>query len=105
MTIFFFYNNLTNINLITKIDTNFSIINGYIFIEYYNENTIKINNNSTYNTKILYGKIVIFNYDLDYILDKINKLDCIKNDKIDKYNITTKPVYSYNKQYDAYIIF
>ena len=113
MVTFFFYNNLTQLELIKKINTKFEIYDGYILINnYYIENNIlEINNTSSNNTssnnKILHGKIVNFNtMKLEDVIKKINEIEECKIQNKTKYNVET--IWT-NKTlggtYKAYIIY
>ena len=97
---FFFYNKLNNLELIKKININFEIYDGYILIQNYDieNNILEINNKSSKNNKLLYGKIVNFNMTLDDIIKKINEIDECKLDKI----FTNK---TFGGMYKAYIIY
>jgi hypothetical protein len=108
MISFFFYNKLTNTELIKKINNNFEILDGYIIIENYNRenNVLEINDNLMNNNKLLYGKIVKFNMNLDDIIKKINKIEECRLENRTKYTLTT--IWA-NKQfggtYKTYIIY
>lgn len=82
----FFYDKLNDVELIRKISNNFTIHDGYIIIKNYDieNNILEISSNSNINNKILCGKIVSFNMDIDNILKKINEIEEYKfnNDKI-----------------------
>lgn len=108
MVKFFFYNKLTNVELIKRINNNFEIYDGYILIQNYNseKNLLEISDNSLNNNKLLYGKIVDFNMKLDDIIKKINEIeDCKLENKI-KYSLeqiwTNK---TFGGAYKAYIIY
>ena len=93
MVRFFFYNKLTSLELIKKINNNFQINNGYIIIkDYDNENNIlEISKNKFLNNKILYGKIVDFDMKIYDIINKINEIEeceCNLENKI-KYTLET----------------
>jgi hypothetical protein len=77
MVRFFFYNKLTNIELIKKINENFEIYDGYIIIQNYDivNNLLEISDKSLNNNKLLYGKIVNFNMKLDDIIKKLMNLN------------------------------
>lgn len=110
MVHFFFYDNLTNIELIKQINEQFEINDGYIVLDkYISLNNIKISHtvdtvdtdnnkvNSNNNKHILHGKIVNFDMKLEDIIVKINEiLDCGITNKI-KYRIDTVLV---NKEID-----
>ena len=85
MVRFFFYNKLTNLELINKISNNFERYDGYILIKNYDteNNLLEIDEQSSYNNKLLYGKIVNFNMKIDDIINKIEEIEeCkIKNKK------------------------
>ncbi len=87
----FFYNKLTNIELIKKINDNFTIDNGYIIIKNYdNENNIlEISENKSLNNKILNGKIVNFDMTIYDIIKKINEIDECKIENKIKYTLET----------------
>jgi len=90
MVLFFFYNKLTNIELIKKISNNFEIYDGYIIKENNNivNNLLEVDNNPLSNDKLLYGKIVDFNMKIDDVINKINEIEECKLDKI-KYTVET----------------
>ena len=77
MTLFFYYKNLTDIELIKKINTNFTINDAYIIIESYDseQNILQINSKIEKNNTLLHGKIVTFNMNLEDILEKINGIE------------------------------
>ena len=108
MVKFFFYNKLTNLKLIKKININFEIYDGYILIQNYDieNNILEINNKSSKNNKLLYGKIVNFNMTLDDIIKKINEIDECKLENKIKYSLeeifTNK---TFGGMYKAYIIY
>jgi len=88
---FFFYNKLTNIELIQQITHNFEIYDGYIIIQKYDKenNVLEISDKSINNNTLLYGKIVILNMTVADVITKINKIkECILQNKT-KYTLTT----------------
>ena len=89
MTKFFFYNKLTNIDVIKKISNNFDINDGYIIIKNYDieNNLLEISDESKNNNQILYGKIVNFYMKLEDILKKINELEECKLENRTKYTL------------------
>lgn len=92
MVLFFFYENLTNIELIKKINHHFEIIDGHIYIQNYDKemNVLTINDDITLNDTILHGKIVNFNMKLENILSKIYEMDeCKFKNKNDRYTLNT----------------
>jgi len=108
MVRFFFYNKLTNVELIEKISNKFEIYDGYIIIQNYDieNDNLEISKKSLNNNKLLYGKIVDFNMNLDNIIKKINEIeDCNFKNKI-KYLLeeiwTNK---TFGGTYKAYIIY
>ena len=108
MVKFFFYNKLTNIELIKKISNNFEISDGYILIENYDidNNILEISNKSLNNNKLLYGKIVDFNMKIDDIIKKINEIEECKLEN--KTNYTLETIWTnktYGCTYKAYIIY
>ena len=108
-TSFFFYNNLKNIELINKISNKYTEKDGYILVENYDKDfNLTINSNPQYNNKILDGKIVFFNYNLEYILDKINYIDGVNNFSNSKNKFTVDGIYVNTYTcgvYKAYIIY
>jgi len=108
MVKFFFYNKLTNLELIKKININFEIYDGYIMIQKYDikNNILEINNKLLKNNKLLNGKIVNFNMKLDDIIKKINEIDECKLENKIKYSLDeiwiTK---TFEETHKAYIIY
>lgn len=74
MVFFFFYKKLTNIELIKRITTNFTINDDCIIIEHYDDenNILEISNQPINNNKVLHGKLVHFNMKLEEVIEKIN---------------------------------
>jgi len=108
MNIFFFYNKLTNVELLKKINNNFEIYDGYIIVkDYDNENNIlEISEKSLNNNKLLYGKIVKFNMTLDDIISKINEIEECKLENKIKYTLDTIWANkTFGGTYKAYIIY
>jgi hypothetical protein len=92
MVYFFFYENLTNINLIKKINHIFEIMDGYIKIQNYDRemNVLTINDDDQLNNTILHGKIVNFNMKLENIFNKIYEIDeCKFKNKDTRYTLNT----------------
>jgi hypothetical protein len=92
MTTFFFYKNLTNVNLIQKINNTFEIFDGYVLVHSYDENNniLNISDNPTENNTLLYGKIVYFKMTLNDVIKKIDNIDeCKFKNKNTKYTLTT----------------
>ena len=108
MVRFFFYNKLTNVDLINQINKSFEMYDGYIIIQNYDKenNLLEISNNSLNNNKILNGKIVEFNMKLEDIIKKINEIDECKSESKMKYSLeqiwTNK---TFGGTYKAYIIY
>lgn len=77
MVLFFFYNQLTNLELIKKINKTFEIYDGYIMIKNYDKenNILEISDKNMYNNTLLYGKMVNFNMTMEDIIAKINQID------------------------------
>jgi glycine cleavage system H lipoate-binding protein len=105
MVRFFFYNKLTNIELIKKINEIFEIYDGYIIIQNYDivNNLLEISDKSLNNNKLLYGKIVNFNMKLDDIIKKINELKFENKKKYTLEEIWTNK--TFGGTYKAYIIY
>ena len=107
MVKFFFYNKLTNAELLKRINNNFDICDGYIIIQNYDseKNLLQISDKSL-NNKLLYGKIVDFNMKLDDVIQKINEIDECKLENKIKYKIeqiwTNK---TFGGTYKAYILY
>jgi hypothetical protein len=76
MVLFFFYDKLTNIESIKKINESFEMNDGYVLINNNDtlNNTLKIRDKSTDNN-ILHGKIVNFNMKIEDIVIKINEIE------------------------------
>ena len=92
MVFFFFYKKLTNIELIKKISTNFTINDGCIVIEKYDDenNILEISNQPINNNKVLHGKLVHFNMKLEEVIEKINGIEeCHFSNKKTKYTLNT----------------
>ena len=108
MVRFFFYNKLTNEELIKKINTNFEVYDGYIIIKNYDieNNLLEISDKTANNNKILYGKIVNFNMSLNDIIIKINEIEeCKIKNKI-KYILETIWANKiFGGMYKSYIIY
>ena len=85
----FFYNKLTNIDLIKKINNNFEIDNGYIIIKNYDSenNILEFSDNKSLNNKILNGKIVNFDMKIYDIINKINEIEECKIENKIKYTL------------------
>ena len=69
MVLFFFYKNMSNIELIKKINSIFTINDGYVLIENYEDNILTINNNNRNYINLLMSlenqMIDLYFYDLD----------------------------------------
>ena len=108
MVKFFFYDKLTNVEAIKKINNNYEIYDGYIIIQNYDSenNFLEISDTSINNDKILYGKIVDFNMKFDDIIKKLNEIEECKIENKTKYMLKT--IWT-NKisggTYKAYIIY
>ncbi len=91
MTLLFFYDKLTNIELIKKICNNFEIEDGHVLINKYDKinHIIKISDKSINNNILLHGKIINFNMKIEDIIIKINEIqECRFKNKI-KYTMDT----------------
>ena len=100
MSIFFFYNNLKDTRLINLISSNYTITDGFIYINSYINNKLDIKGNN----EQLNGKIVYFNLQLEQILEKINNIHYIHNYykyTIEKINVNKLD----NSVESAYIIY
>jgi hypothetical protein len=107
MVKFFFYNNLTSIEVIKKINNTFEFWDGYIIIQNYDKtnNILEISKNRLNNNKLLYGKLVDLNMKMDDIINKINEIEECKLNKI-KYTLETVWVNKvFGGTYKAYIIY
>lgn len=76
MVYFFFYNKLTENELINRITNEFEICSGFVRINKYDKqtNSLLIDDNSENNTNILWGKIINFNMTTEDVLLKINNI-------------------------------
>ena len=100
MSVFFFYNNFKDTKLIDLISTNYSIIDGYIYIKSYTNNKLDLKGNN----EQLYGKIVYFDLQLEQILEKINNIHNIHNNS--KYTIEKIEIYKLDNSIElAFIIY
>jgi hypothetical protein len=91
MVSFFFYNKMSNPDMVKQISPTFDITDGYIIIESYDRenNILTINNKSENNNTILYGKIVDFsNMELEAIVEKLGNTQECKLKK-EKYRLDT----------------
>ena len=92
MVLFFFYNNLTDIEIIKKINRNFEINDGYVLVNKYDSknNILEISNHSIDNNILLCGKIVNFNMKIEDVVIKINEIEeCKLKNKQSKYILNT----------------
>jgi len=88
MVLFFFYQNLTNVELINKIYNQFEMNDEYISEQKYDseQNILEISDKSVNNNMLLYGKMVKFNMKLGNIILKINEMEeCKFKNKNTKY--------------------
>jgi hypothetical protein len=108
MVYFFFYNKLTNIELIKRINEKFEWIEGSIYIKNYSKEPHLLELDDIYieNNKIqLNGIIVNFNMCLEDIIFKINQIEECKLNKC-KYSLSK--VLAFNKlggTFISYIIY
>jgi len=108
MVKFFFYNKLTNVEVLKKINNDYEIYDGYIIIQNYDSenNFLGISDISINNNKILYGKIVDFNMKFEDVIKKLNEIEDCKIENKTKYTVET--IWT-NKisggTYKAYIIY
>ena len=77
MVYIFFYNKLTKIEQINKININYDIYDGIIAFKKYNKENyiLEISNNKEENNIILPGKIVYFDMNISDIIKKINNIE------------------------------
>jgi hypothetical protein len=89
MVLFFFYDKLSNTELIKKISESFEITDGYIVINTYDSsnNILEISNDSINNKTLLHGKIVNFNMKMEDVLSKINEIQECKFKNKTKYTM------------------
>ena len=105
MVLFFFYGNLTDIELIKKININYEFYDGYIIVKNYDKETQSLEIGETNQDKnyILYGKIVSFNMKIEDVINKIYEIDENQNTK---YTLTTIYANTNNKGiYKTYIMY
>lgn len=108
MVLFFFYNKLTNQELINKISSDYKIIDGSILVQDYNLSTNDITiGNIVNNNKVLQGKLVDFDMSLSNVICKINLIDeCKSNITEKKYIVETIQATCVNNEHHiAYIIY
>jgi len=84
MISFFFYNKLTNPDLISKINPVYEISDGFINVK---DNSIEIDDDPANNTIQLAGKIVKFDMRISAIIQKIHELEEIHSDNRTKYTL------------------
>ena len=77
MVYIFFYNKLTKIELINKINIKYDIFVGVIAVKNYNKENyiLEISDNKEENNIILPGKIVYFDMNISDIIKKINNIE------------------------------
>lgn len=94
MISFFFYNKLTNPEIISKINENCEISDGVINVQESNvdANYIEISDDPAENTIQLNGKIVKFDMKIGLIIKKIHESEAILSDNKTKYTIKTVTV-------------
>jgi hypothetical protein len=87
---FFFYNNLSDLDLLKRISHTFEVCDGYIIVENYEKqkNILEINENPMKNNTVLNGKIVSFKLKFEDVVAKLCRFDECKFDNKDtKYKI------------------
>lgn len=89
MISFFFYDKLTNPDLISKINPVYEISDGFINVKTHNanENSIEIDDDPANNTIQLSGKIVTFDMRISAIIQKIHELKEIHFENRTKYTL------------------
>jgi len=89
MISFFFYNKLTNPDLISKINPIYEISDASINVKTHNatNNSIDIDDDSANNTIQLSGKLVSFDMRISEIIKKIHELEEIHSDNRTKYTL------------------
>ena len=77
MVYIFFYNKLTKIELINKINIKYDIYDGIITVKNYNKEKyiLEISDNKEENDIILSGKIVYFDMNISDIIKKIKNIE------------------------------
>lgn len=108
MVLFFFYDKLTNIELLKKINDSFEINDAYVLVNKYNklDNILEISKESIDNNILLHGKIVNFNMNIDDIIKKINEIQECRIQNKTKYTMDT--IWANKKtggSYKTYIIY
>jgi hypothetical protein len=89
MISFFFYDKLTNPDLISKINTVYEISDGFINVKTHNtnENTMDIDDDPANNSIQLAGKIVSFDMRISAIIQKIHEFKEIHSENRTKYTL------------------
>jgi hypothetical protein len=109
MVLFFFYENLTDTELIKKININYEFYDGFIIIKNYDKETQTLEMGETIQDKnfILHGKIVSFNMKVEDVVKKIYEIEeCKFKNKNTKYTLTTIYANTNNKGvFKTYIIY
>ena len=87
MVKYFFYNKLTDPELIKKISKKILIYDGYIIIQNYdkNNNILEISDKTVNNNILLYGKIVDFDMNIYDVIKKINEIQELSLEHKTKY--------------------
>jgi len=98
-----------NTELIKKINNHYTIQDGYIIVESYNNesSSLKIGEKNVNKNTLLKGKIVHFNTTLQDVLEKINNIpECKNQEKKDKYTVEKVWATRYNGGHsETYIIY
>lgn len=89
MISFFFYNKLTNPEIISKINPVYEISDGFINVKESNidANYIEISDDASENTIKLNGKIVSFDMKIGFVVKKIHETEAIQSVNKTKYTI------------------
>lgn len=81
MVSFFFYENLTNPDIIKKISDSYCAENAYIIIESYDKTTMTLKLGNEKKLVMLHGKLVSFNMKFEDVIKKINSIEECKFEK------------------------
>ena len=108
MVYIFFYNKLTNLDLINKINIQHDIYDGIIDVKNYDKENylLEISDKKEENNVILFGKIVYFDMNIYDIIKKINNIEEIYIKNKETYILTLINAFKTNKELcPSYIIY
>ena len=109
MNYFFFYNKMTTTEMISRINTDYTLEDAYIYVDMYDKINQRFSfkeNNYNSNKIKINGKLCSFNLSLIEILMKLNNIDELKTTK---YTYTVEQIKikktTDNTEIESYIIY